>query len=133
MPAETAMEAGGDGFGRNLRQLTSAGMIAVAVVTGAFVQAVSAGFSPIDDGRFLEGSAELWLVSIAAHLVLAAAVAVHPGPRRIPRFAAALAARRCTGCRRCSSRWVPHCRRSAGRSIAGCASPSRGAVGGVGR
>ena len=92
MSVETATGAGGDGSRRSLRRLASAGMIAVAVIVGALVQAVSAGFSPIDEGRFLEGSAELWLVSVAAHLVLAAAVAVHPGPRRILVFAAAFAA-----------------------------------------
>ena len=91
MSVETAAGAGGERSKRSLRRLASAGMIAVAVV-GALVQAVSAGFSPIDEGRFLEGSAELWLVSVATYLVLAAAVGVHPGPRRIPWFAAAFAA-----------------------------------------
>ena len=81
-----------EGSGQGLRRMASGGMIAVAVAVGAFVQAVSAGLSPIDTGQLLPGSAELLLVSIAAHLVLAAAVAVHPGPRRILWFATAFAA-----------------------------------------
>lgn len=92
MPAETTMGTGGDGSKWRLRRMASAGMIAVAVVAGAFVQAVSAGFSPIDTGLFLAGSDELLLVSIAAHLVLAAAVPVHRWPRQVLVFAAAFAA-----------------------------------------
>ena len=84
------MAAGRETRGRNLRWMASAAMIAVAVIVGASVTAVSAGL--IEAGPFQEGSTDLLLVSIAAHLLLAAAVAVHPGPRRISLFAAALAA-----------------------------------------
>jgi len=84
------MASGREAWGRNLRRMASAAMIAVAVIAGASVTAVSAGL--IEAGPFQEGSTDLLLVSIAAHLMLAAAVAVHPGPRRILLFAAALAA-----------------------------------------
>lgn len=86
------MAAGRETRGRNLRWMASAAMIAVAVIVGASASAASAGLSPIDAGRFQPGSTDLPLVSISAHLMLAAAVAVHPGPRRILLFAAALAA-----------------------------------------
>ena len=72
------MAAGRETRGRNLRWMASAAMIAVAVIVGASASAASAGLSPIDAGRFQPGSTDLPLVSISAHLMLAAAVAVQP-------------------------------------------------------
>ena len=88
--AETRADGGGSG--RNLRRAASAAMIAIAVIAGAFVQAVSTGLSPIDQDLFIEGSISLGLLSIPAHLALAAAVPVHRWPRQVLLFGAALAA-----------------------------------------
>ena len=92
MSAAAATEPDGGGSGRNLRRAASAAMIAVAIIAGAFAQAVSAGLSPIDQDLFIEGSISLTLLSIAAHLALAAAVPVCRWPRQVLLFGAALAA-----------------------------------------
>lgn len=79
-----------EGSGRVLHLAASAGMIAFAVIAGAFVRSGWAGLSPIDQGLF-EQSIPAEPLMIAAHLVLAAAVPVHRWPHQMLVFGAALA------------------------------------------
>ena len=80
-----------EGSGRVLRPAASAGMIAFAVIAGAFVRSGWAGLSPIGQDPF-EQSIPAEPLMIAAHLVLAAAVPVHRWPHQVLVFGAALAA-----------------------------------------